>query len=373
MTQKGLSLQIPHDRYSKSEDTMDKNWISLEEAFKKETNIRENIDISKLCTFGIKPLDDAFIRICKNDLIVIGADTGRGKSTMALQIAKTNVQKGKKVALYYLEGGYEDAIAQMKWQDIANDYYKNHSIKGINMDYRDWKLNINKNSLLQAIECKIWEEYKEKYKNNLFFYNSRRGLTVDDLINSLLDFYKLVPNDSPNPFETTGKMGLDLIIIDHLQYFSLTKPESEIFEITEILRTVRSITNVHNVPIVLISHLRKKSKDRGLPDQEDFYGSSNIPKVATVAITIASDIEDDSFSAGIYPTYIRIVKSRLGIRSNYAFAINFNLHKRAYEDIYKMYRIDNHGNIPDKDKPLTEDEKPKWARRQYERGTETTD
>lgn len=342
---------------------MDKNWISLGEAFKRETNIRENIDISKLCSFGIKPLDDAFIRICKNDLIVIGADTGRGKSTMALQIAKTNIKNDKKVALFYLEGGYEEAISQMKWQDIAKEYYKNHFSAGINMDYRDWKLNINKNSLLQAIECKIWEEYKEKYKDNLYFYNSKEGLTVDTLISSLLGFHKLVPTD--NNKGVTTKVDLDLIIIDHLQYFSLTKSESEIFEITEILRTVRNITNIHNIPVVLISHLRKKARDRGLPDQEDFYGSSNIPKIATIAITIATDIEDDSFYTGLYPTYIRVVKSRLGIRSNYVFAINFDLRRRAYEDTYKMYRVDNHGNIQDKDKPLTEDEKPKWARRYY--------
>ena len=336
----------------------EQNWVSLPEAFKKETDIRENIDIDKLCTFGIKPLDDAFICILKDDLIVIGADSGIGKSTLALSIARTNIQKGKKVALYYLEGGYEEAISKMKWRDIIEEYYKNYHCLGIDINYQRWALNIEKHGALKEIECKVWDIYKEKYQDNLFFYNSKQGLTVDSLITSLLDFEKLIPNETNSGI--TIKIGLDLIIIDHLQYFSLTKAESEIFEITEILRTVKNIANHHKIPVILISHLKKRTKDRGCPNQEDFYGSSNIPKIASTAIIIAPDPEKDNFLTGIYPTYFRVVKSRVGIRSNYACMIDFDLHKNSYAENYEMYRIDTFGNIyPD---ALKEEEKPKWAK-----------
>ncbi|MEK6732334.1 MAG: DnaB-like helicase C-terminal domain-containing protein, partial [Candidatus Omnitrophota bacterium] len=198
-------------------------WITIEDAFKKETDVRENIDVSKLCTYGIKPLDDALICMAKNELVVIGADSGAGKSELALSIARTNIKRGKRVALYYLEGGYEEAISRMKWRDIVEEYYKNYSHLGINMDYRRWALNIEKDKALEEIECKLWEQYKTAYKNNLCLYSLKEGMTVENLISSILDFHKLVPTGEPGPFNTTGKVDLDLIIIDHLQYFSLTK------------------------------------------------------------------------------------------------------------------------------------------------------
>ena len=337
------------------------DWITLQDAFKKETDLRENTDVSKLCTFGIRPLDDALICMARNELVIIGADSGAGKSELAITIARTNIKRGKRVALYYLEGGYQEAISRMKWRDIAEVYYKNYSHLGLNMDYRKWMLNIEKDKTLKEIECKLWERYKAEYQNNLYFYSSKQGMTVDNLISSLLDFHKLVPNEElGSPFDTTGKMDLDLVIIDHLQYFSLTKSENEIFEITEILRTVKGITDHFKIPVILISHLRKKARDRGLPGQEDFYGSSNIPKIASTAMTITPSSEKDDIASGIYPTYLRVVKSRIGIRSNFTFLVDFNLHKRCYEDEYQIYRLDNYGNI--KTEPLRKDEQPKWAK-----------
>ncbi|MFA5388223.1 MAG: DnaB-like helicase C-terminal domain-containing protein [Candidatus Omnitrophota bacterium] len=339
-------------------------WITIEDAFKKETDVRKNTDVSKLCTYGIKPLDDALICMAKNELVVIGADSGAGKSELALNIARTNIKRGKRVALYYLEGGYEEAISRMKWRDIAEEYYKNYPQLGINMDYRRWALNIEKDKTLETIECKLWEQYKTEYQNNLYLYSSKEGMTVGNLISSILDFHKLVPTGETGPFNTTEKVDLDLIIIDHLQYFSLTKAESEIFEITEILRTVKSITEYFKIPVVLISHLRKKTSDRGLPSQEDFYGSSNIPKIATTAITIASasELHQDEMAKGMYPTFLRVVKSKIGLKPNYAFLVNFDLHKCCYAEDYEIHRLDSYGKV--NKKPLEDHERPKWGRKE---------
>jgi len=340
---------------------MSNDWITLQDAFKKETDVRENTNVSKLCTYGIKPLDDALICMVKNELVVIGADSGAGKSELAISIARTNIKRGKRVVLYYLEGGYQEAISRMKWRDIAEEYFLNYSRSGIDMDYRKWMLNIEKDKILKEIECKIWEKYKAEYKDNLFLYSSKQGMTVENLTSSLLDFHKLTPNEAGTGIGT--KLDLDLIIIDHLQYFSLTKAESEIFEITEILRTVKNITDHFNIPVILISHLRKKTRDRGLPGQEDFYGSSNIPKMATTAITIASasQLNQDDMAKGMYPTYLRVVKSKIGIKPNYAFLVNFDLYKCCYAEDYEIYRLDSYGNV--EKEPLQYHEQPKWVRK----------
>lgn len=349
---------------------INENWITLNDAFKDEAIKRADINIKDLCIYGIKPLDDSLVCIPKNELVVIGADSGVGKSEISLKIAQINAKRGKKVAMYYLEGGYIEALSRMKWRDITQEYFKNYFHLGIEMDYRKWSLNMISSPDIMAIESMLWDRWKKEYNNNLLIY-SGAGLTLDSFIASLVDFHK--KEDTENPFDNKFSLDIDLIIIDHLQYFSLTKPESEIFEITEILKTVSSITKNFNIPIILISHLRKKARDRGLPGQEDFYGSSNIPKIASTAITLAPSSDKDNLRDGVYPTYIRVAKSRIGVKPNYAFLIDFYLDRREYSDTYDIVRLDNFGNVAEQ--TLPPEQKPYWTeRKKYaERGTETED
>ncbi len=334
-----------------------KDWLSYDEAYRLEDEARLNINFSKLCNYGIKVLDDPLLAISKNELIVIGADSGMGKSTLVLDIARYNAKKGKKVALFYLEGGHIEAIQRMKWSDICELYYKERAMdEFIDMDFRCWALNCGVD--ITTLSSRVYGEQKEFYKDNLFLYPISEGFKIEELLHSLLDFHKLTDTKF-GEFKKEGIYDLDLIIIDHLQYFSLDREDNEITEITKIIREVKKITDHHNIPVILVSHLRKKGKDRGLPDQEDFYGSSNIPKIATTAITIAPYSQEDNLNKNIYPTFFRIVKSRIGIRPNYAMLCNYNLNMRGYEKEYKIFKLDGLGNILPE---LTQEQLPKWAK-----------
>jgi len=342
---------------------MNKDWLSWKDAFKEENVSRLNTNSNSLCTYGIRPLDEALFRIAKNELIVIGADSGVGKSELSLSIARHNAMNGKNVAVYYLEGGHLEAITRMKWKDIADRFYRdlerghqNNIYKEI--DFKKWLFNHGELDHLHAIEQEIYGDYTEKYKDNLFFYPITDKFDVEKLTMSLLDFSTLEPDENDNGL-LGYKYSLDLIVIDHLQYFSLDKDETEIQEITKILRTVKMITDSYHIPVILISHLRKKHKDRGIPGQEDFYGSSNIPKIATTAITIAPAPNKENLAGNIYPTYLRIAKSRTGVKPNYAMLVNFDLNRREYESKYKIYRLDSYGNVSDN--ALKDEELPRWA------------
>lgn len=332
-----------------------KDWLSFSDAFKQEEDARLNIDHKNLCTYGIKVLDDPLIAITKNELVIIGADSGIGKSTLVLDIARYNAKRGKKVALFYLEGGHMEAIQRMKWKDICELYYRERGkFEFKDMDFRKWMLNMTD---LTDLSAKVYDTNKDIYKDNLFLYPISAGFKIDELLTSLLDFHTLTDTKF-GVFQKEGVYNLDLIIIDHLQYFSLDRDDNEITEITKIIREVKKISDHHNIPVILVSHLRKKGKDRGLPDQEDFYGSSNIPKIATTAIVIAPDTKEDDIHNNIFPTYFRVVKSRIGLRANYAMRCNFNLNTREYEDEYEIFRLDGLGNIMPKLEPH---ELPKWA------------
>lgn len=329
-----------------------KSW---QQVFKEESERRLNLDINKLCRYGVAPLDDALDCIMPNDLVVIGADSGAGKSDLGLKIAANNAKSGKKVAVFYLEGGEYEAMARIKWTDICEEYYKNYTNEHIDMDYKKWVTNQIKNKCITEIESKVWGKYQNMYKNNLDLFPVKSGFTFNDFYLELMDYSKLEKNI------IAGKVHfeIDLIIIDHLQYFNLPEGETEITQITKILREVKTLSDNYDIPVILISHLRKKGKDRGLPDQEDFYGSSNIPKISTTSIIISKDTKNESFD-NLMPTYFRIVKSRVGVQSNYCARINYNLIKREYEKEYTLHFVNERGVV--KDDPINYINMPKWAK-----------
>ena len=330
------------------------------EAFKAETDFRKNIDVDKLCTYGIKALDDAMIAIAPNELVVIGAASGYGKTELSLSISRHNALRGKRVAHYHLEGGYVEAIQRMKYRDICDLYYENYAGKQIDLDYRKWTMNKDQDPLLLKLENQVYTNLRDKLENKLYFYDRPEGLTCEAFASSLLDFHSLV-TAFENPFKRGGGYDLDLVVIDHLQYFSLEKDENEIQEITHILKEAKRITDNFHIPVILVSHFRKLPRGHGLPDKEDLYGTSNIHKVANTCIIIHPDHESDKSSKGLYPTYLRIAKSRIGIRPSDVIYVDFNIHKRAYEDDYEMKKAFSNGTV--ESERMKDAQKPHWAMR----------
>lgn len=318
-----------------------------DEVWKEETEAREKINPKTICTFGIKPLDDLLIGILKNDLVVIGADSGVGKSDLCLNMALHNAMAGKKVALFFIEGGAKEAIARIKWKAISKIYYDKYR-RGVDMDIRKWRMNMSDDpKLMKKIEDEAYGMLVDVVSYRLNIYDFEKGFTINDLTQSFSQF---------TPGHT--EIDFDLIIIDHLQYFTLGDPKNELREMTEILTKVKDITNHDNVPVVLVSHLRKKDKDRGLPSQEDFYGTSNIAKISSISITITPQADGENHVAGVHPTFFRVVKSRTGARASLAMLCNFNSKKGEYEQRYSVYSL-----LYDKPiKQLNGPELPIWAR-----------
>lgn len=328
------------------------------EAYKAEASYRQNIDSEKLCTYGIKALDDAMIAIAPDELIVIGAASGFGKTEASLAISRHNALKGKRVAHYHLEGGYIEALQRMKWRDICDLYYSQYAKEHLELDYRSWAMNRYQDPLMLKLESEVYNNLKEKLEDKLFFYDRPEGLTCDDFLASLLDFHNLL-TACESPFKHS--INLDLIVIDHLQYFSLEKQEDEIYEITRILKEAKKITQNYNIPVILVSHFRKLPRGHGIPDKEDLYGTSNIHKVANTCLIIHPDHENDKSSEGLYPTYLRVAKSRIGIRPCDLIYVDFDIKTRSYKDEYDMVKCYANGSVASE--VMREGEKPKWAKK----------
>jgi hypothetical protein len=328
--------------------------ISWKVAWENERKDRKSIDKNKLCHFGVKPLDDAMPFIRNNELVVIGAESGVGKSELGLNIAITNAMSGKKVALFFLEGGEKEGMARLK-HAMINEYLKTANERIKYADFISWKCNGIDG--LDKVEEEVYKLAKEKIKDNLLIYEVDKGVRIDELIDSLTSCVK---DDEWLNDENKPNIQLDLIIVDHLQYFELTKDENEIQQITKILRELKNITINNKIPVILISHFRKSDKTQGLPDQSSFYGSSNIPKISTTSIVISSDKTKEDFSDGLYPTWFRFVKSGIGLRDNYAIKINFNIKTNKYERFYHLHYVGK--NSFPVDKMITQNSLPTWAK-----------
>lgn len=328
-----------------------------DELYIEQAQQRKSIDKNRICNFGIKALDDCLIGILKNDLVVIGADSGVGKSDICLNMALHNARQGKTVALFFIEGGAEEAIARIKWKAIKDIYYSSGK-NSIDLDYRKWRMGMLESDEMDVLENEAFMSLMKDIGGRLHIYEFEDSFTVDCLIKSIGYFSSKKVNSSYLIEENF--YDVDLIIIDHLQYFTLANPKNELTEMTQILMKVKDITNFHKIPVVLVSHLRKKDKDRGLPGQEDFYGTGNIAKISSLAFTISSCPGGDDYANQIYPTFFRIVKSRTGIRSSFGILNYYDLKRGKYIDKYELYNLA--GDKPCST-PIENSKLPKWAQK----------
>ena len=329
--------------------------ITLKEAIEREYQERMNYDPTKAVTYGVQCLDHALRFILPNELVVIGADTGVGKSELAIHIARSNAKVGKKVNLYYLEGGEIEFVRRFKWGDFLNAYYTKYTQ---HIEYADWVTNQIPANIINDIELNILpKQYEEAYGDRLSIHPMSNTFNIDDVHLSLADSLLEGVTDKRKMF------GVDLIVIDHLHYFNMDEipGPNEIAKLNTILIKCKTIADLHHIPVVLVSHLRKKSKERGIPDNEDFHGSSEITKKSSTSIIIAPGFRKDSNSTLIYPTYFRITKSRMGIKSNYVIMNDYDLRTRSYATNYEVYPINDKGFVAGE--PFKKHEMPQWARR----------
>jgi len=96
-----------------------------------------------------------------------------------------------------------------------------------------------------------------------------------------------------------------------------------------------------------------------VPSIDDFHGSSEITKNATVVLTFAPAYGVEMPTQHQFPTYMQVVKDRFnGSIKRYAMMSSFDLRQSDYEDDYKLFTVKNDGAEMD----LVEDNRiPDWA------------
>ena len=303
--------------FKKAGEEMDTSFfLDVGQAIQRQKRDLAKVDPDKMPKYSIKCLNDFLFGLFPCELVVIGADTGIGKTQMASDIARVNAMAGRKVYLISLEGAKNEIISRYKYEIIAREYFQDPT--GMPMSYPLYNANMLEG--IQKFESIAERELMQMEKCLKIYGKSETIFTIETLIQQM------------------GRItDADLVVIDHLHYFSMMDDTTEAQQLSDIMRKVKDLTQLHNIPVVLVSHLRRKSKDRKVPDNDDFYGSSNIAKIADTTILLSTLHSKEADNT--CPTVVSLGKSRNGHRTDIGFLVNFDTRIRTYEDNYELMKI----------------------------------
>ena len=273
----------------------------------------------QLLKFGVSFLDDSLLGIRPDDLVLVGAPSGVGKTQFCVNLALANLADGKRVHFFALEAGVNEIERRLKFQVLAHNFYgdPNRPKLGRPLLFDEWEVGEYEGLLTE------YEDWAEKYCVASF--------------GGLHTFYKTETFDVAKLIELTSYVSeeTDLIIVDHVHYFDWDD-QNDNRAIKEIAKAARDLCLVGKKPIVLVAHLRKRDKKHSelVADLDEFHGSSDLTKIATKVITLASG--GPAPEGGFY-TYLRTPKNRNSSSSSrYLAKIVFDEKKGTYESTYKI-------------------------------------
>lgn len=183
---------------------------------------------------GIKKVDEMTQGMLGGELILIGGQSHHGKTQLATNIIYNVAKQDKRVTFVTLEmtkpqitERFMQVAGTQEIGDLPIDYQE-----AMNLDYRDISYLVGK----------------------------------------------------------AKKQGSELVVIDHLHYF-VRDAENQSNEIGSIVKNFSEFSKIHDIPVILISHVTKLPWNKR-PDLNDFRDSSFIGQDADIAIMVWADMRE---------------------------------------------------------------------------------
>lgn len=302
----------------------------------------------RILSFGVKFLDDCLGGIYPNDLVLIGAKTGIGKTTLATLIATTNARLGRSVHYFALEAEPNEIERRAKF-DLLSEMLRQEAdakrdwSKIDRLNYLDWYAG-KLDDMTAMYERLIEEAFPQQHKTLNTFYRK------SDFFAEQFEKMVLAIQDKT-----------DLIVLDHLHYVD-SDDSNENAGYKRIVKKVRDVSLSIGKPVVVVAHLRKGDRRGGplVPEIEDFHGTSDVPKMATKAIILAPDFECPDNTRFRWSTFINPAKCRPdGTRTRYVGRTFYDSRRNRYEEEYDTGRLLNNGSTWE---IVATEKLPRWAR-----------
>lgn len=290
--------------------------------------------------FGIQYLDDVMRNILPHDLILLGAETGAGKTEAARIISSHNAQAGKNVYYFALEAEDKEIERRTKFSILCDLLADRNPSRLGEMNYPDWYRG-ECDSFLVGLDVEADKILAEKYKTLFTYY---RGSKFDH-------------HDIKRLFLAIQSQA-DLIVLDHLHYVDI-EDENENRGFKTTIKMIRDVALGIGRPVLLIAHLRKRNTQLKsiVPDIGEFHGSSDITKVVTHSVMLAPARCMPSTKHGISNTFIHVPKDRMGGTTGLVALCEFDRRLKSYGPTYTLGR-----QVGDTFEPLGTAEAPRWAK-----------
>ncbi len=261
---------------------------------------------------GVAFIDLALQKILPTDLVLIGAKTGVGKTQVMTQMAGHMSATGKRVLFIALEAEPDEIEMRLRYQLLVAKIKESIVYAAIDLSYRNFRLGGLCDYMLR-FGNDIDKEFRDRFSNLYTLYPSI-GYTWIDLQETL---------------DQAKDQGIEAIFLDHIHFMETTNGDDSNEALTGIIKAVRRLNLQYEIPVFTAAHLRKDF-DKIIPTKEDFHGTSNLSKVATVCILIAKDPDGFDPVTGMQQTYFFIDKARTGSFGNMVGVQWFSTEDQCY-------------------------------------------
>lgn len=203
--------------------------------------------------------------IRKGELVTVVAGTGVGKSQLCRQIAYSLLEQGERVGYIALEESVQRTIEGFISLDLKQP---------IHTDFRDWdSLDKKERKEREQSLCKLVK---------LYCYDHFGSIDSDNLLSRIRFLTKA--ND------------VSWIVLDHLSIMSSAFYEGDERRMIDATMTnLRSLVQETNCGMILVSHLRRPSGDKGYEDglavtMNALRGSHSIGQLSDIVISVERNI-----------------------------------------------------------------------------------
>lgn len=276
----------------------------------------EELDISNMdgITTGIKPIDDALMKIFFGTLTILSGRPSSGKTSLIDQAIAMTIDSGNPVFLFSKE---------MPERMSANWF--NQIIAG----RRNMEERINRDGKKYYIVPRnIQNKMQSYYKGKLLIYKDDKPNDIDSVMTSAE--------------ECVRKYGAKMIVLDNLMMLDLNcKDEDKNEAQTALINRLIRFATKFNVAVVLIAHPKKTQDQNSDIEMYDISGTSNIINLAMRSIGLRrvskKEKEDSRSKWGRYDVVLTIMKDRLLGRNDLQIGLWYDIVSRRFYTDYSEY------------------------------------
>jgi replicative DNA helicase len=238
---------------------------------------------------GLPPLDHTTGGLRRGELVVLGARPGAGKSALATQIAIANAEAGTPVGFFSLEMSRWDLGRRFLSAETPVPAFR----------IRDPR----------KLDKPMWDvlcEGSKRIKTWNIHVDDNGSLTINELIARA----KLM----------ISQHKVKLIIVDYLQLVRAPELREIRERVGYVANALRLLAKSEQIPVVLLSQLRRPERVNDEPTLIDLKESGEIEAHAHVVLLIHAPVEPDMRPS--IEQKILIAKNRNGIRGQIQVVLN---------------------------------------------------